>query len=62
MDSKLKRIKELIEQKEKIDSELESLINGTASGASKQRTCTICRQPGHNAKSCPTKEEEGVAA
>lgn len=52
MDAKLTRIKELIVQKEAIDTELASLIAGTPVTARKQRTCKKCGQPGHSAKTC----------
>jgi hypothetical protein len=61
MDDKLRRIKQLIEEKERIDSELEGLINGTVTKVAKQRTCKICGEPGHNSKGCPSKQE-GAAA
>ena len=52
MEARLQRIKELIEAKERIDSELEGLISGTARPP-KQKLCKKCGEPGHSAKTCP---------
>jgi hypothetical protein len=54
MDAKLVRIKELIEQKEAIDSELEKLIAGMPLTARKPKVCKTCGQEGHTARTCPT--------
>lgn len=54
MDAKLARIKELIEQKTAIDSELESLIAGTPLIVRKPKVCRTCGQAGHTARTCPT--------
>jgi len=58
MDAKLVRIKELIEEKERIDSELEGLINGTKTVRAPQK-CGVCGQEGHSARKCPTSETAG---
>ena len=55
MDAKLTRIKELIEQKEAIDTELENLIAGAPVRTRQPRTCKNCGQEGHTARTCPTK-------
>jgi hypothetical protein len=55
MDSRLTRIKELIEQKEAIDSELDSLIAGGSVKIRKPKTCTSCGAEGHTARTCPKK-------
>jgi hypothetical protein len=60
MDSRLARIKELIEQKQAIDSELESLIQGGAVKIRKPKTCAICGAQGHTARTCQKKA--GVTA
>jgi len=60
MDAKLTRIKELIEQKEAIDTELASLIAGAPVMVRKPRTCKICGQEGHTARTCPTKSSAVV--
>jgi hypothetical protein len=52
MEAKLLRIKELIEAKEKIDTELEELISGGVRQP-KQRLCKKCGEPGHGTKTCP---------
>jgi hypothetical protein len=58
MDAKLARIKQLIEQKEAIDSELESLIAGAPVKVRKPKTCKICGEEGHTARTCPAKPSE----
>jgi hypothetical protein len=55
MDARLTRIKELIEQKQAIDTELEGLIAGAPVKARKPRTCKHCGQEGHTPRACPTK-------
>jgi hypothetical protein len=56
MDAKLTRIKELIEIKERTDSELEALIAGSTIKGSKPRVCKTCGQVGHGAKDCPQRQ------
>jgi hypothetical protein len=58
MDAKLLRIKELIELKERTDSELESLLGGAPLKGSKARAGSICNEEGHTACCCPTKSGE----
>jgi hypothetical protein len=60
MDAKLKRLKELIELKERTDAELEALLGG-AVRVIKQRACKVCGQPGHRSDNCPTKEQKNEA-
>jgi hypothetical protein len=62
MDSRLARIKELIEQKEAIDNELESLIAGGSVKMRKPKTCTICGAEGHTARTCAKKAGVTAAA
>jgi hypothetical protein len=56
LDAKLARIKELIEIKERTDTELESLIAGASVKEFKQRVCKNCGQPGHSPKACPQRQ------
>jgi hypothetical protein len=56
LDAKLARIKELIEQKDAIHSELERLIAGAPLKQVKVRVCTNCGAEGHPARSCPQKQ------
>jgi len=58
MEAKLLRIKELIELKERTDSELESLLGGGPLKGGRVRVCSICNSEGHTARSCPTKPAE----
>lgn len=47
-------IKELLENRKKIDQQLVELGHGeTATRKKGQRTCSNCLKPGHNAKTCP---------
>lgn len=57
MESRLQRIKELIEHKEQVDAELEALIGGAPLKQSKTRACGKCGQEGHNARNCPAGKE-----
>jgi len=52
MDARLLRIKELIEQKEAIDTELESLISGAPLNLKRPSRCTRCKAEGHTARTC----------
>lgn len=56
MDDKLTRVKELIDAREKIDAELAGLIVGY--GTRKIQKCGACGAEGHNAKTCPTKQNQ----
>jgi Zinc knuckle len=54
MDDKLARIRDLIDQKEKIDAELESILGGPLPKMRKPQTCSKCGEQGHTARSCTT--------
>ena len=54
MDERLDRIRTLIDQKEKIDAELESILGGTFHKTRKPQTCSKCGEQGHTARSCST--------
>ena len=59
MDARLLRIKELIEQKEAIDTELESLIGGAPvhlKHLKRPPRCTWCKAEGHTARTCPQQQ------
>jgi hypothetical protein len=56
MDTRLLRIKELIEQKECIDTELESLIGGAPMNQKRPPRCTKCKVEGHTARTCPQQQ------
>jgi hypothetical protein len=54
VEAKLARIKELIETKERVDAELEEILNG--GGIKKERkpqTCSKCGSEEHSARTCP---------
>ncbi len=56
MDARLRRIKELIEQKEAIDTELESLIGGAPVHLKRPPRCTRCKAEGHTVRTCPQQQ------
>lgn len=56
MEARLQRIKELIETKERVDAELESLLGGTPIKESKPRVCSKCGKEGHTSRSCSAQE------
>jgi hypothetical protein len=50
------RIKDLIETKERVDSELEQLIGGTYEKRKRSpQKCSACDKEGHTARNCPNK-------
>ena len=53
MDLDTTKIKELIEQRERIDEELRTLISGGKQRAPQK--CSLCQQEGHSARTCPQK-------
>lgn len=61
-NERYEKIKELMVRREEvvaeIDGELAALFTGARAGPTAlQRACSSCGQPGHNAKTCPTKEK-----
>jgi hypothetical protein len=56
LDERLMRIKDLIETKERVDTELEGLIGGPSERRKRApQKCSNCEQEGHTARSCPNK-------
>ena len=51
MDIDTARIRELLNKRDEIDQELANLF----AGVKKQVTCSICKESGHTARSCPTR-------
>ena len=56
MEARLERIRELINEKERIEGELEGLISGSPVKAAK-RKCSHCGSESHTARNCPEKQE-----
>lgn len=59
MDFDVARAKELIAQREEIDTELKAIFGAStdkANGTRKPQACSLCGQTGHSARSCPTKQ------
>lgn len=60
IDTKIERVKELIQKREEIDAELASMF-GIAFKAKKASRCSRCGEEGHNAKTCPS-QQPSIAA
>ena len=54
METDIERAKELIAQREEIDSELAALFTGEKKKRSPQK-CSSCDKEGHTARNCPNK-------
>lgn len=54
MEIDIERAKELIAQREEIDTELASLFTGEKKKRSPQK-CSSCDKEGHTARNCPNK-------
>ncbi len=59
MDLDIERAKELIVQRDAIDTELTELFSGTSSRVSsrKSQKCSACGEEGHSARTCPTRQQ-----
>jgi hypothetical protein len=57
IDSKIAHIKELIQKREDIDSELATIF-GITLKPKKTLRCSRCGEEGHNAKTCPTQPQQ----
>ena len=55
IDSKISRVKDLIQKREEIDAELAAIFN-LAIKAKKTLRCSRCGEEGHNAKTCPSQQ------
>jgi hypothetical protein len=54
LDERLLRIKDLIETKQRVDTELEELIGGSVEKKKRSpQKCSTCDQEGHTARNCP---------
>jgi hypothetical protein len=54
MEIDIERAKELIGQREEIDTELAALFTGEKKKRTAQK-CSVCDKEGHTARNCPTK-------
>jgi len=54
MDLDVTRIRELLDKRDEIDQELQSLVTGTKER--KVQRCSKCGEEGHTARTCPKKE------
>jgi hypothetical protein len=61
INDKINRAKELIAQREAIDTELAELFNGGGAVPRRTITCSICGGEGHTARKCPNKEKTAAA-
>lgn len=50
------RIRELLNRRDEIDRELAAVFSGAA--PKKPITCSVCKQEGHTARSCPSRAQE----
>ncbi len=57
IETRIARAKELIAKREEIDAQLAALFGGAAP-AKKARRCKICDGEGHNAVTCPERQDK----
>jgi Zinc knuckle len=57
MDARLLRIRELITEQERIETELQALMGGGGVKERKPQTCSKCGEPGHSVRTCPKNTE-----
>jgi hypothetical protein len=55
IDDRIARVKDLIQKREEIDTELAGLF-GITGKAKKTLRCSKCGDEGHNAKTCPSQQ------
>jgi hypothetical protein len=60
IDERITLAKELIAKREEIDHQLADLFGGVAP-AKKTRTCKVCGEAGHDARSCPQAQKPADA-
>jgi hypothetical protein len=60
IDERIARAKELIQKREEIDTELAGLFGITVK-AKKTLRCSKCGDEGHNAKTCPSPQQQTSA-
>jgi hypothetical protein len=60
IDDRIARVKDLIQKREEIDTELAALLGITVK-AKKTLRCSKCGDEGHNAKTCPSQQHQSIA-
>jgi hypothetical protein len=50
------RLRQLLDQRDGIDADIASIVNGTAKKDRKPLTCSKCGGPDHTARTCTQKE------
>ena len=49
------RLRELLDDRDKIDLEIRELVNGNGTKERKQNKCGHCQAEGHSVRTCPNK-------
>jgi hypothetical protein len=57
IDDRIARVKDLIQKREEIDTELAGMF-GIAVKVKKSLRCSKCGHEGHNAKTCPSPQQQ----
>jgi hypothetical protein len=60
IDDRIARVKDLIQKREEIDKELAGLFGITVK-SKKTLRCSKCGEEGHNAKTCPSPQQQASA-
>lgn len=58
LDDTIARVKQLIADRENIDTELATIFAGTVPPRRRPTVCGVCAKEGHTARTCPDKQQE----